>query len=191
MPYLLSTANVYKGRETFTREELEKAERFAFLEGKLEENAKYIEYTKKVAEDCRRQVELRQQIKTIEEKMAQTQLTATPPPSPVIAQAAPRLSFPAPPRVTNPPPPKPVYVYAMQNSRNGYIKIGRSVNPACREKTLQGEDPDIKLIAKRKCNKEMEVALHRRFKDFRVRGEWFKLPEDKKQELLYILRKRS
>ena len=38
-------------------------------------------------------------------------------------------------------------IYLMFNSRNGYTKIGRSINPKLREKTLQGEEPEIEMIA--------------------------------------------
>lgn len=66
--------------------------------------------------------------------------------------------------------------YLMRNNRNGYIKIGRSVKPQFREKTLQSEEPDIELLAV--TDRDCEKQLHKKYKDKRVRGEWFDLSED-------------
>ncbi|WP_269235008.1 GIY-YIG nuclease family protein [Flavobacterium flavigenum] len=67
------------------------------------------------------------------------------------------------------------YVYLMVNSDSGYIKIGTSINPHYREKTLHSQEPKIFLIAQWKCNKHVEKQLHEKFKDKRIRGEWFNL----------------
>lgn len=68
------------------------------------------------------------------------------------------------------------FIYLMVDNRNGYIKIGYSKNPKKREKTLQSEVPDITMIfAKNNCSIMDERKLHDLFKDFRIRGEWFKL----------------
>jgi Meiotically up-regulated gene 113 len=82
----------------------------------------------------------------------------------------------------------PNYVYAMLNRRNGYIKIGRSREPIRREKILQAEDPDIEILAKREAPASLETELHRHFSEFRLRGEWFHLPEPQVQVLLGKLR---
>ncbi len=70
------------------------------------------------------------------------------------------------------------YVYLMHNQRNGYYKLGRSVNPGYREKTLQAEEPEISLIAKWLAPAQVEKQLHTAFASKRVRGEWFELSPD-------------
>lgn len=72
---------------------------------------------------------------------------------------------------------KPTYLYLMRHS-NGLTKIGRSVNPKTREKTLQAEDPRLRLIFKAKDCGWLEKEIHDRFADRRKRGEWFDLTED-------------
>ena len=66
----------------------------------------------------------------------------------------------------------------MRNNRNGYIKIGRSVRPLFREKTLQSEDPDISLILFFEATTAIERELHQKFSEQRVRGEWFRLGDE-------------
>ena len=56
---------------------------------------------------------------------------------------------------------------------NGYVKIGKSLNPNKRERTLQSENPSIKMIAV--CNDDIELKLHKAYKKYRKRGEWFSL----------------
>lgn len=68
---------------------------------------------------------------------------------------------------------KDALTYLMKNSNNGLYKIGKSINPDVREKTLQGEDPYTELI--HTINADIEKFLHDKFKKKRVRGEWFKL----------------
>ncbi len=70
---------------------------------------------------------------------------------------------------------KPNYVYLMKNIRNGYYKIGRSIDPKVREKTLQAEDPDIKMVFKVQAPKRLEKTLHQEYQEKRLRGEWFAL----------------
>lgn len=69
---------------------------------------------------------------------------------------------------------KPI-CYIMKNKRNGFYKIGYSIDPKNREKTLQSEEPNIELIKVFKENHEKE--LHDNYSKYRVRGEWFKLSE--------------
>ena len=38
------------------------------------------------------------------------------------------------------------YIYLIYNKRNGYYKIGKSHNPKFREKTLQSQEHEIKII---------------------------------------------
>jgi hypothetical protein len=63
--------------------------------------------------------------------------------------------------------------YLMKNSRNNLYKIGRSKNPKQREKTLQSEEPEVKII--KLWDKDIENTLHKDYSKYRVRGEWFKL----------------
>lgn len=70
------------------------------------------------------------------------------------------------------------FVYIMYNRRNGYFKIGKSVDPEYREKTLQAEEPDIILIDKWEAASHIETTLHGKFKEKRKRGEWFALTDD-------------
>lgn len=82
------------------------------------------------------------------------------------------------------PIPKKYFLYIMRNNRNAYFKIGYSSNPKFREKTLQAEDPDITLVHSWECCKSIETKVHRKFKDNRLRGEWFKLTD---KEMLNVL----
>jgi hypothetical protein len=67
------------------------------------------------------------------------------------------------------------YVYLMVNSDTGLIKIGKSINPAYRERTLHSQEPAVHLIAMWCCGKQVEKELHKMFIHKRVRGEWFRL----------------
>jgi hypothetical protein len=71
--------------------------------------------------------------------------------------------------------PGATYVYLMHNKRNNLIKIGKSVNPSHREKTLQAEEPEINMIAVWEASPRLETHLHRLYKHKRLRGEWFDL----------------
>jgi hypothetical protein len=63
--------------------------------------------------------------------------------------------------------------YLIKDLGTGLYKIGFSSNPIKREKTLQSEKPNIKMI--KVFDKNIEKELHLNYKDFRVRGEWFNL----------------
>ena len=66
-------------------------------------------------------------------------------------------------------------VYVMIDKNTGYYKIGRSIKPKFREKTLQSEKPTIELLFYHDARKSDERMLHKIFKAKRVRGEWFDL----------------
>jgi hypothetical protein len=66
--------------------------------------------------------------------------------------------------------------YLMNDSNTGYTKIGKSLNPSLREKTLQSEKPTITLFAT--LNENIESHLHEKYERFRVRGEWFNLSRE-------------
>lgn len=67
------------------------------------------------------------------------------------------------------------YVYLMINTETSLIKIGFSINPSYREKTLHSQEPTIHLIACWQSSRKTEKELHLKYKSKRVRGEWFRL----------------
>jgi|SRR5690606_6910600 len=70
---------------------------------------------------------------------------------------------------------KPQKTYLMRDFNTGYTKIGKSIDPQVRERTLQSQIPNIAIIAV--CDENVEAELHRRFEIKRCRGEWFNLLE--------------
>ena len=66
-------------------------------------------------------------------------------------------------------------LYLIKNKRNGMYKIGVSVDPLRREKTLQSQEPDIKIVKIWDDKAAMERWWHDYFGEHRVRGEWFRL----------------
>lgn len=77
-----------------------------------------------------------------------------------------------------------MFLYAMWNRRNGYVKIGRSTNPKYRERTLQAEEPEVYLLNACEADPEEEAQWHQALAEFRVRGEWFDLPAEDLEEVL-------
>jgi hypothetical protein len=75
------------------------------------------------------------------------------------------------------------FIYLMKDEINGYHKIGRSKTPEKREKTLQSEKPSITLVYSCKANIDEENILHKKYNQFRIRGEWFNLSELQLQEI--------
>lgn len=72
-------------------------------------------------------------------------------------------------------PKKKRKTYLMTDLLTGMTKIGYSISPRTREKTLQSEKPETKLLAV--LNKNIERELHLKYSDYRVRGEWFNISE--------------
>jgi len=66
-------------------------------------------------------------------------------------------------------------IYLIFDSTKNLIKIGQSVNPRIREKTLQGEAPQLDIITTWIAPAFVERELHEKFRLKRTRGEWFKL----------------
>lgn len=69
-----------------------------------------------------------------------------------------------------------MYVYAIQNTTTGNIKLGISRNPEQRLKQLQtGNDCTLKLVAYKKAENKFkdETTLHYNYSSAHVRGEWF------------------
>jgi hypothetical protein len=72
-----------------------------------------------------------------------------------------------------------IYVYLMEDMRNGLFKIGQNQTPEKREKTLQSEVPETSLRFYMPAHDTAEQELHEMFSAKRVRGEWFELkPKD-------------
>ena len=65
--------------------------------------------------------------------------------------------------------------YLMKDENTGYVKIGVSINPQLRERTLQSQKPTISLFATIKGN--IERKLHNEYSDKKVRGEWYNLTQ--------------
>lgn len=79
---------------------------------------------------------------------------------------------------------KPIKTYIIHDERSGMYKIGKSINPKVRERTLQSEVPLLKMILI--CDNDVEKELHYMYAEKRVRGEWFNLSEN---EILDIVLK--
>lgn len=75
-------------------------------------------------------------------------------------------------------------IYLMYDNNTKYYKIGRSINAKRRERTLQSEKPTIELKYTFTGNIKDESILHDKFKDKRIRGEWFNLNQT---DIDYIL----
>ena len=72
----------------------------------------------------------------------------------------------------------------MQDMRNGAFKIGRSITPEKRERTLQSEVPEIVMRFSIPADEAHEKHLHDYFEGKNMRGEWFALePSD----LLWVI----
>ncbi len=64
------------------------------------------------------------------------------------------------------------FVYAKSQS---LLKIGYSKNPLKRLQALSRNVPfNLELLAIRPGGRDLEKAFHRKFKSFRVKGEWFR-----------------
>jgi len=65
-----------------------------------------------------------------------------------------------------------VYFVASENGKR--VKIGRSINPASRLKSLQSGSPSaLRLVAVWPGGNSLERQLHERFATSRLHGEWF------------------
>lgn len=71
---------------------------------------------------------------------------------------------------------RPGRVYFMQNGRRRVVKIGYSGDHIERLGSLQAASPDrLRLIATIPGSPAVEAELHKRFRAYRVTGEWFRL----------------
>lgn len=72
------------------------------------------------------------------------------------------------------------FVYVIQDE-SGLCKIGRTRDVAKRIRSLStGCSSELKLVASWPCRDagEYEAILHETWRDVRVRGEWFRIPDD-------------
>lgn len=66
-------------------------------------------------------------------------------------------------------------VYFIQQGSNGPIKIGRATNPVQRLRNIQVANPwRCRLLGTVDGSKREEAAMHARFSDDRMDGEWFR-----------------
>lgn len=72
--------------------------------------------------------------------------------------------------------------YLMTDGETGATKIGKSINPPKRERTLQSEKKEISLLMI--CDSDIEKKLHQRYSHKRIRGEWFNLSRQDIAELI-------
>jgi hypothetical protein len=63
--------------------------------------------------------------------------------------------------------------YIIKENNSGLYKIGKSTTPKHRERTLQSQIPNIDII--KIWDKDIEKELHHKYRNHRVRGEWFDL----------------
>jgi hypothetical protein len=86
-----------------------------------------------------------------------------------------------------------MYLYAIQDSSTGYVKLGYSNDPDARVKSLQtGNSQILQLIYKAKVipnrARVLEQKLHHEFKHLQIRGEWFSMSQDQARQLIdYII----
>jgi hypothetical protein len=69
-------------------------------------------------------------------------------------------------------------VYFIEDTATGLIKIGIAKRPGRRLNLLQvGSASKLRLIGSVHGGRELERALHTKFQEHRIRGEWFLLPD--------------
>lgn len=62
--------------------------------------------------------------------------------------------------------------YFIKSKTSGLIKIGKSINPELRVKTIANTSGMV-LELLHVINRNIENDLHKRFKKYRIQGEWF------------------
>lgn len=73
------------------------------------------------------------------------------------------------------PEPKTRWVYFLLDEDRGFIKVGYSQDPTGRVKRLAtGSGSQMKLLACIEGTRDLETQLHRQFKPYRIKGEWFR-----------------
>lgn len=82
------------------------------------------------------------------------------------------------------------YVYVIDTADRRLFKIGRSVDPEQRRRSLQtGHPSPLIMCASVECADAgfTESTLHRRFAEYRQSGEWFALDETRFDDLIQAL----
>lgn len=78
-------------------------------------------------------------------------------------------------------------IYFIGSHRAGFVKIGYSINPKARLATLQvGHPGKLAILATVVGDQLLEAEYHRRFADYHVYGEWFRLNRPIKTEIKRI-----
>lgn len=70
------------------------------------------------------------------------------------------------------------FIYLLES--NGYYKLGRASNLQSRLNSIQVGNPmPVRLLSRAYSfyPEKDEKVMHQMFKDFKVRGEWYKLPK--------------
>lgn len=75
------------------------------------------------------------------------------------------------------PPLMPTRIYLMRSGCGKFYKIGHSKQPEARERTLQAEQPSLKMVGNWEGYVDTERRLHDKFSALWVRGEWYRLSE--------------
>lgn len=90
-----------------------------------------------------------------------------------------------------------VYFFPERDKENPAIKIGFSRDPIGRLKTLQTGHPNKigcegwYLLPTQRMAREYEKELHKHFKKYRIRGEWFKYNDEIKNFIQTLLFKKN
>ena len=84
------------------------------------------------------------------------------------------------------------HIYVVKNEGAGFIKVGRTNNPRRRLNSIQTSNPyhiePLEVIPVDNAI-ELEMFLHLQLSRYRVRLEWFDLPQERLDELIDELRK--
>lgn len=86
-----------------------------------------------------------------------------------------------------------MYLYVIENTRTGAVKIGYSETPENRCRTLQTGNSDVLQVTyKAKVNTDrarlLEQKLHKEINHHRIKGEWFSITSKKARDLVdYIV----
>ena len=71
------------------------------------------------------------------------------------------------------------YIYFIQEGLDGQIKIGYSLDPKSRLKSLQTSNPrQLRLLLTLEGDEDYERKLHKQFDRHKLQGEWFQNHED-------------
>lgn len=89
-------------------------------------------------------------------------------------------------RIISSIPEKKYQTYLMFDANSGHYKIGRSIDPKFRERTLQSEKPSISLVGKTKV--DIEKRLHDKYSVYHVRGEWYNLSQHQVKDILDLFK---